>query len=52
MQIIDVIRVLVQVNPCDDLIITDGDKEYEADYLRVDNGYSEMRIKVKEKENG
>lgn len=48
MKIIDIIRVLIQANPCDDLIITDGDKEYEGDYLRVDNGYSEMRIKVKE----
>lgn len=49
MKIIDIIRTLSYADPYDDLIITDGDKEYEADYLRADNGYSEMRIKVKEK---
>lgn len=50
MFIIDIVRTLSQADPYDDVIITDGEKEYEVDYLRIDNGYSEMKIKEKEKE--
>lgn len=50
MQIIDIIRTFSNADPYDEVIVTDGEKEYTADHLRIDNGFAEMHIEVKKGE--